>query len=67
MIYIHGDTHGEYSYFSDRWLPGQSQWTSVDKLIITGDFGFVFRGERNSLAEKTIWKRWQRNPTKFYS
>lgn len=52
MIYIHGDTHGEYSYFSDRWLPGQSQWTSVDKLIITGDFGFVFRGERNSLAEK---------------
>lgn len=62
MIYIHGDTHGEISRFTDRWLPGQSAWTSDDKLIITGDFGFVFRGEGNSLAEKNNLDELARKP-----
>ncbi|MBR7178152.1 MAG: metallophosphoesterase [Oscillospiraceae bacterium] len=41
MIYIRGDTHGELSCFRD---PKLSALGSGDKLIITGDFGFVFRG-----------------------
>ena len=42
MIYIRGDTHGELSCFSD---PALSALGPGDKLIITGDFGFVFVGE----------------------
>lgn len=33
-------------------MPGQSAWTGEDKLIVTGDFGFVFRGEKNYLSER---------------
>ena len=52
MIYIRGDTHGHLPYFSDEKMPGQSAWTERDKLIVTGDFGFVFHShlaERNNL------------------
>ena len=52
MIRITGDTHGEESRFSDEYMPGQSSWSGEDKLIVTGDFGFVFRGEKNFLSEK---------------
>lgn len=52
MIYIRGDTHGDISRFSNDCMPEQSEWYPDDKLIITGDFGMVFRGERNSLAER---------------
>lgn len=54
MIYIRGDTHGDLSCFFDEKMAGQSAWTSGDKLIVTGDFGFAFRGslaERNNLNE----------------
>lgn len=52
MIYIIGDRHGEEDGFSDDKLPGQSAWTAEDTVIVTGDFGYVMRGERKSLAEK---------------
>lgn len=52
MIYITGDRHGEEARFSDAFLPDQGKWTADDKLIITGDFGFVFFGERNYLSER---------------
>ena len=54
MIYVRGDTHGDFTYFTDEQMPGQSGWTSADKLIVTGDFGFVFSGyraERSKLDE----------------
>ena len=54
MIYIRGDTHGDCTYFSDTWMPRQSAWTAKDKLIVTGEFGFVFSGgpsEHNKLDE----------------
>ena len=54
MIHIRGDTHGDFTYFTDEQMPGQSGWTSADKLIVTGDFGFVFssyRAERSNLDE----------------
>ena len=33
-------------------MPGQSRWTKEDKLIVTGDFGFVFHGGEASIAER---------------
>lgn len=52
MIYIIGDRHGEEDGFSEQKLPGQSLWTSDDTVIVTGDFGYVMRGEWNNLPEK---------------
>lgn len=52
MIRIIGDTHGDMGCFTDAYMPGQSGWGAGDKLIITGDFGFVMRGEENDAAEK---------------
>lgn len=52
MIRITGDTHGEEFRFTDEKMPGQSVWTSDDKLIVTGDFGFVFQGEKKYLSER---------------
>ena len=53
MIYIRGDTHGDISCFTDEKMPGQSRWTRDDKLIVTGDFGFVFHGGEGSPAERS--------------
>ena len=53
MIYLRGDTHGELSCFTDEKMPGQSAWGAGDKLIITGDFGFVFYGGEGAPAEKS--------------
>lgn len=52
MIYVTGDRHGGYDGFSDSKLPGQSSWTDEDTVIITGDFGYVMRGEKNCLSER---------------
>ena len=62
MIYIRGDTHGELSCFTDEKMPGQSAWAAGDKLIITGDFGFVFRGERENLLERSKLDTLARKP-----
>jgi len=51
MLYIRGDTHGDPEQLQA--MPGESTWTREDILIVTGDFGFVFRGEENSIAERT--------------
>ena len=45
MIYITGDTHGQLRRLVIH------RWTSEDKLIITGDFGFVLFGEDNCPEE----------------
>lgn len=42
MIYITGDTHGFLNRLLSRHKPDGSDWTADDKLIICGDFGFVF-------------------------
>ena len=52
MINITGDRHGEEARFSSEALPDQEEWTEIDKLIIAGDFGFVFQGEKQYLSEK---------------
>ena len=49
MIYVRGDTHGQLSAIT----PLRSRLNAGDKLIITGDFGFVFRGEKRAWRRKT--------------
>jgi predicted phosphodiesterase len=44
MIYITGDTHGDYKRFSSQKL---KRLRSGDTLIICGDFGFVWNGDNN--------------------
>lgn len=44
MIYIMGDTHGDMSRFT---YPIDNDWTSDDKIIICGDFGFIWELESN--------------------
>ena len=54
MIYITGDTHGDYKRFSSQKL---KRLRSGDTLIICGDFGFVWNGDNNEhklLAELFI-------------
>lgn len=62
MIYIIGDRHGEEDVFSEEKLPGQSLWTANDIVIVTGDFGYVMRGERNNLPEKNKLDALARKP-----
>lgn len=62
MIRITGDIHGEEFRFTDEYMPGQSGWTAGDKLIVAGDFGFVFRGEKNYLSERNKLDALARKP-----
>jgi len=39
MIYITGDTHGDFRRFSEERFPQQKEISRDDCLIITGDFG----------------------------
>ena len=43
MIILTGDTHGEQSRFDTLLLQGEANWTEKDTLIVTGDFGYIFR------------------------
>ena len=52
MVHVTGDTHGEEGRFSAELMPEQSGWKEDDKLIIAGDFGYVFEGEQRVLSEK---------------
>ena len=58
MIFITGDTHGEQSRFRAFLDYGEATWTKDDILIVTGDFGYVFRNDvmenrfLNELAER---------------
>jgi hypothetical protein len=58
MIFITGDTHGEQSRFRAFLDYGEATWTKDDILIVTGDFGYIFRNDvmenrfLNELAER---------------
>ena len=43
MIYITGDTHGEFSRFKDSTT---RKIKKGDTLIVCGDFGFIWDGSR---------------------
>ena len=51
MIYITGDTHGDFSRFKDPML---RKLKKQDALIICGDFGFIWDGSKK---EKNLLKK----------
>lgn len=53
MIYITGDTHGEFSRFSTESFPEQKQTTKDDYVIVCGDFGIW----QDTLQER-YWLEW---------
>lgn len=58
MIWLTGDTHGDFSRFSLENFPEQKELTREDYVIILGDFGGLWTGTEyekkilNQLAEK---------------
>ena len=53
MIYITGDTHGNFRRFSTDIFPEQKQMTKDDYVIICGDFGIW-----NDSPEERHWLDW---------
>ena len=51
MVYVTGDTHGDYKRFSD---PRLRELKKGDTLIVCGDFGFIWDGSR---SEERILRR----------
>lgn len=51
MIWITGDTHGDFSRFSTRNFPAQREMTRDDTVIICGDFGGVWRDSPEERAK----------------
>ena len=45
MIYVTGDTHGNFRRFQPEYFPEQAGMTKNDVVIITGDFGGVWFGD----------------------
>lgn len=52
MIYITGDTHSDFSRFTEENFPIQSEMTKDDYIIICGDYGGVWTFEEESRREK---------------
>lgn len=52
MIYITGETHSDFSRFTEENFPIQSEMTKDDYIIICGDFGGVWTFEEESKREK---------------
>ncbi len=46
MIYITSDVHRDINRFSEAFIPNEASLTVNDYLIICGDFGFVFYGDK---------------------
>lgn len=54
MIYLTGDTHGDFRRFSTKHFPQQKDMDQNDYVIILGDFGGIFDGSR----QETYWLDW---------
>lgn len=46
-IYVTGDTHGDIGRFSDTCLGSENNLSEHDKLLICGDFGFVWYNSKD--------------------
>lgn len=51
MIFVTGDTHGEFNKFNTKNFPEQKEMTKEDYVIICGDFGGVFDYQKESRKE----------------
>ena len=47
MVYITGDLHGDFSRFSS---PAMRRLRKGDTLIVCGDFGFIWNGDKKEEA-----------------
>ena len=47
MVYITGDLHGEYARFAS---PAMRKLKKGDTLIVCGDFGFIWKGDKKEEA-----------------
>lgn len=54
MIYVTGDTHGNFRRFQPEYFPEQAKLTKGDVVIIAGDFGGVWFGD-NRDNESLDW------------
>lgn len=59
MIYITGDTHGDFQRLSKRQFPQQKSMTKNDIVIILGDFGGIWEPEETK--EERYWLDWLDN------
>jgi hypothetical protein len=53
MIFVTGDTHGEFTCFSTDGFPEQKEMTKDDYIIICGGFGIW-----NDSKEERFWLKW---------
>lgn len=60
MIYMTGDTHGDFRRFSTDNFPEQKKMTKDDIVIILGDFGGVWDYQGETKHEK-YWLNWLNN------
>lgn len=60
MIFITGDTHGDFTKFSTDAFPEQKGMTKDDYVIICGDFGGVWNYAGESPKEQW-WLKWLEN------
>ena len=60
MIYITGDTHGDFRRFSTDIFPEQKEMTKDDFVIICGDFGGIWCQEdnRKAVRNENYWLDW---------
>lgn len=56
MIYITGDTHGEFSKLSNTNWPESTYLTRDDYIIVTGDFGLIFNPVQSK--DEIWWTKW---------
>ena len=54
MIYVTGDTHGDWNRFLRDILPCAAGWGAGDTLIVCGDFGFVFYPEQTASEAEAL-------------
>lgn len=52
MIYVTGDTHSDFTRFTEESFPIQSEMKKDDYVIICGDFGGIWTFEEESAREK---------------
>ena len=47
MIYVTGDLHGNGLRFQPQYFPEQSKMTKNDYMIVCGDAGLVWNGDKS--------------------
>ncbi len=63
MIFITGDTHGDFTRFSSQNFPEQQTMTKKDYVIICGDFGGIWNGSK----EEEYWLDWLDEETIYHA